>query len=78
MATLESVKAALGVTGEYQNETIQVYFDEVVAFLRGAGVADADMTDGLVARGISDLWSYGEGKLSPYFLQRATQLAYKK
>lgn len=80
MVTLESVKNALGITGDYQNSTLQVYFDEVIEFLRDAGVADSNITSGIVARGVSDLWNYGsaEGKLSPYFIQRASQLSLKK
>jgi hypothetical protein len=80
MATLEKVKAALGITGTYQDETLRVYMDEVVGFLNEAGVPAASITDGLVARGVADLWNYGgaEGKLSEYFLQRASQLSYKK
>lgn len=79
MVTLDDVKAALGVTGDYQDSTLQVYFDEVSAFLEGAGVSADKITAGLIARGISDLWNYGgaEGKLSEYFIQRASQLAYK-
>ena len=79
MVTLDDVKAALGVTGDYQDGTLQVYFDEVVAFLTDAGVSADKITAGLIARGISDLWNYGgaEGKLSEYFIQRASQLAYK-
>lgn len=78
--TLEDVKSALGVTGAYQDSTLQVYFNEVVAFLVGAGVAESNITSGIVARGVSDLWNYGsgEGKLSQYFLQRAAQLSFKK
>lgn len=77
--TLENVKSALGITGDYQNATLQIYFDEVVAFLVGAGVAESNITSGIVARGVSDLWNYGsgDGKLSQYFLQRAAQLSYK-
>lgn len=79
MVTLDDVKAALGVTGDYQDSTIQVYYDEVVAFLTDAGVSVNNMTAGLISRGVSDLWNYGgaEGKLSEYFIQRASQLAYK-
>ena len=75
---LENVKSALGITGTYQDSTIQQYIDEVVAFLVSSGVPEARITPGIVARGVSDLWNYGgnEGKLSPYFMQRATQLAY--
>ena len=77
MATLTDVKNALGITGAYQDATLQIYFDEVVAFLNDAGVPSEKMTSGIVARGVADLWNYGgaEGKLSEYFLQRAAQLS---
>lgn len=79
MATLAQVKNALGITGTYQDDTLQQYFNEVVAFLVDSGVSEANITAGIVARGVSDLWNYGsgEGKLSAYFMQRATQLAYR-
>lgn len=75
---LEMVKNALGITGNYQDATLQVYINEVVAFLNDAGIPDEKITYGLVARGVSDLWNYGagQGKLSEYFMQRATQLSY--
>lgn len=78
--TLNDVKNALGITGDFQNETIKVYFDEVVDFLKNAGVAEEDITSGVVSRGVADLWNYGsgEGKLSEYFTMRAIQLSYKK
>jgi hypothetical protein len=77
--TLADVKNALGIVGTYQDATLQVYFDEVIAFLTDSGVTSANITPGIVARGVSDLWNYGEagGKLSEYFMQRAAQLAYK-
>lgn len=76
--TLNDVKNALGITGDYLDGTLQIYFDEVVLFLEDAGVPMSKITAGLVSRGVADLWNYGgaEGKLSPYFMQRATQLAY--
>lgn len=78
-ATLEGVKNCLGITGDYQNDTLTPYMNDVVDFIQGAGVADAYITDALVARGVSDLWNYGsgEGRLSSYFIQRVTQLANK-
>ena len=78
--SLDAVKAALGITGDYQDSTIQIYYDEVMAFLSDSGVPAAKITPGLVARGVSDLWNYGEagGKLSEYFYQRAAQLAIKQ
>lgn len=78
--SVESVKKALNLTGDYQDETIQEYIDEVEAFLLDAGVLSSNITPGIVSRGVSDLWNYGagEGKLSTYFIQRASQLSYKK
>ncbi len=76
---LSKVKAALGVEGTYQDDTISEYISEVVAFLHDAGVTAENITAGVVARGVSDLWNYGagNGKLSDYFMQRAAQLSYK-
>lgn len=76
--TLNDVKQALGITGDYQDATLQIYFDEVVAFLTDAGVSESNISAGIVARGVADLWNYGgsEGKLSEYFMQRAAQLSY--
>lgn len=80
MITLEKVKNALGITGDYQDATLQEYMDEVVDFLVDAGVTKSNITCGIVARGVSDLWNYGsgDGKLSQYFMQRAAQLSFKK
>ena len=77
---LSKVKSALGITGEYLDDTLKEYIDEVILFLTEAGVQSGNITAGIVSRGVSDLWNYGanDGKLSPYFMQRATQLSYKK
>lgn len=78
--TLEDIKNALGIVGNYQDNTLQVYFNEVIEFLKDAGVSESNMTTGVIARGVSDLWNYGsgDGKLSPYFMQRTAQLSYKR
>jgi hypothetical protein len=78
MVTLAQIKNALGITGAYQDDTLTVYMNEVVDFLKDSGVAEANITAGIVARGVSDLWDYGSGtgKLSTYFMQRAAQLSY--
>lgn len=75
--TLDDVKTALGITGDFQNETLEIYFNEVIDFLRDAGVDESKITKGIVARGVSDLWNYGtgEGRFSEYFYQRAKQLS---
>lgn len=79
MVVLEDVKNALGITGTYQDNTLKIYFDEVIAFLVDAGVPESNITSGIVARGVSDIWNYGsgDGKLSRYFMIRAIQLSVK-
>lgn len=80
--TLSKVKNALGITGNYQDDTLTVYIDEVKAYMVSAGVpkevVNADVSAGVIARGVTDLWNYngGGGKLSEYFYQRVSQLAY--
>lgn len=77
--TLDDVKKALGITGDFMDSTLQIYMDETVAFLSDAGVKKSNMTKGIIARGVADLWDYGsgDGQFSQYFIQRATQLSYK-
>ena len=79
MDYLTKVKQALGITGSYQNNTLLEWINETVAFLKDGGVAEANITPGIVARGVADLWNYGagDGHFSSYFLQRAAQLSYK-
>lgn len=75
---LTAVKNALGVTGTYTDATIQVYIDDVVDYMQGAGVSAAVIaaSAGVVARGVSDLWDNDGGnvKFSPYFHERVSQL----
>ena len=79
LTLLQQVKNALGITTDFQDSTLQVYIDETIAYLKDAGVKESNITAGIVARGVSDLWNYGagEGKLSSYFHERASQLALK-
>lgn len=80
---LSKVKTSLGITGEFQDETLKGYIDEVKEFLLDAGVkpavVNAETSAGVITRGVADLWNYGSGnaELSPYFFQRASQLVYK-
>lgn len=62
---LTEVKKRIGVTGDYQDDTLMGHIQDVRDFMLDAGV--------------SDLWDYGSGngEFSPYFFQRVTQLAYK-
>jgi len=76
---LDRVKNALGITDDYQDDTLTEYVNEVIDFLKEAGVKEQNITIGVITRGVADLWSYGanDGKLSSYFIQRASQLALK-
>lgn len=80
---LEEVKKRLGITGEYQDDTISGYIQDVKDFMVDAGVDEKTMQlkkiVGAVTRGVSDLWNYGSGTgaFSPYFFQRVAQLTYR-
>lgn len=80
---LGKIKDAIGITGDYQDNTLAVHMIEVREFLLSAGVSaavlDTDKAVGILARGVMDLWNYGagDGALSPYFYQRAIQLIYE-
>ncbi|MCQ2978215.1 MAG: hypothetical protein MJ245_00255 [Clostridia bacterium] len=79
---LAKVKANLGITGSYQDTTIQGWIDEVKEYLIEGGIktsiVESEKCYGIITIGVKDLWNYGsgDGSLSPYFYQRATQLSY--
>lgn len=78
---LSAVKAALNISGTYQDSALQQYIDEVNEYLVSSGVPvsiiNTRSTAGTVARGVADLWNYGagQGKLSQYFYERVIQLS---
>jgi hypothetical protein len=76
---LTAVKAALNITGEDQDAALLQWIEEALEFVKVAGVKPENITKGLIARGVSDLWNYGagDGRLSEYFCWRVTQLSYK-
>lgn len=77
---LTKIKSGLGITGAFQDATLQVYIDEVKAFMQSAGVNDGVIASsaavGCIMRGVADLWNYGSGSasLSDYFRMRVLQL----
>jgi hypothetical protein len=77
---LENVKRALNITGTYQDDTLMVYIKDVKYYMADAGVRkdliDSEASVGVIARGVSDLWNYGNGSttFSEYFMQRVIQL----
>ena len=80
---LEKIKEMLGITGNYHDPLLQNYIDEVKQYLLDGGVqlevVESTASTGAIAKGVIDLWDYGSGngKLSPYFKERAIQLAMK-
>ncbi|MFQ6860153.1 MAG: hypothetical protein ACLROI_07125 [Beduini sp.] len=78
---LEAVKTALMITGDFMDETIQLFIEETQNYLLSAGVpktlVESKKCVGVIARGVSDLWNYGNGStgLSPYFKERVIQLS---
>lgn len=81
---LTKIKSGLGITGTYQDDTLQLYIDEVKSFMESAGVnksvIESEAAVGCIIRGVADLWNYGSGSanLSPYFVQRLIQLSIKQ
>lgn len=77
---LTKIKQGLGITGDFQDDTLNVYIDETKAFMLSAGVPqeviESDVSAGCIMRGVADLWNHenGDTKLSPYFTQRVLQL----
>lgn len=77
---LAKVKNILNITGEHFDATLTLIIEEVKLYLLSAGVSadvlGSTLAVGCIARGVSDLWNYGNGdtKLSEYFYQRADQL----
>jgi hypothetical protein len=80
---LAKVKTALGISGDFQNDTLTFYIDEVINELVDAGVArniaESDVAVGCIALGVNDLWNYSSGavKHSDFFYKRMIQLSMK-
>lgn len=80
---LDHVKLCLGITDNYHDAMLQAYIHDVQFYLQDAGippdVTETEACGGVVARGVADLWNYGAGgaALSPFFHERAAQLALK-
>lgn len=78
---LAAVKTGLGITTDYQDDLLQLYIDDVKAFMTSAGVSAnvllSSASVGCILRGVADLWNYSSGstKFSEYFKQRVIQLA---
>lgn len=81
MELLQKVKSGLGITGDYQDDTLQVYIDEVKAFMIAAGVRETIVNSsaavGCIMKGVNDLMnlSPSDSRFSDYFMMRLVQLA---
>lgn len=83
---LAKVKYALygNADGNYNDEQLQLYIDEVIDELISAGVkeqvARSAAAVGCIACGVNDLWNYTSGgvKHSEYFNRRLVQLSLRK
>ena len=79
---LDAVKISLGITGNYLDNTLTAYIEEVTSFLKSGGISETTINQntGLIARGVTDLWNYGntQGRFSTYFFQRARQLIFEE
>lgn len=81
---LAKVKTALGISGDYQNDTLTIYIDEVIEELVDSGVArsiaESSAAVGCIALGVNDLWNYSSGgvKHSEQFNRRLIQLSMKE
>ncbi len=78
---LAKVKNGLGITTDFQDETLSVYIITVKDFMRGAGVSEEVLNSsaavGCILLGVNDLWNYGSGevKFSEVFKMRLIQLS---
>ena len=81
---LTTVKTMLfgSANGMFRDDMLNAYIVEVENFMLNAGVKinviRSTSSVGVIALGVNDLWNYQAGgvKLSEYFRQRVTQLAY--
>lgn len=78
---LTKVKKILSMTGTYNDDAISLLITDVKYYLQDAGVHEVAVNShaaiGVITRGVADLWDLGSGtvNLSPFFKERAAQLA---
>ena len=78
---LTKIKNGLGITGTFQDTTIQVYIDEVKEFMKSAGVKESVVNDnasvGCILQGVTDIWVEKRSDFSEAFKKRLIQLKHK-
>ena len=81
---LAKVKTALGISGDYQDETLTFHIEAVIEEMVDAGVkrevAESAAAVGCISIGVNDLWNYASGgvKHSDAFNRRLIQLSKRK
>ena len=67
---LEQVKKLLGITGKFQDETINGWIDEIKQLMIDGGISPSIVNDvksaGVIAKGIDDVY-FQKTNLSNYF-----------
>lgn len=79
---ITKIKKGLGIAEGIPDETVEIWLTDVKDFMKNAGVPDhvinASTTIGLLARGVSDIWNYGDSEKTDFsvvFKQRVAQLS---
>ena len=79
MDILQEVKNRLSVTGDFHDNMLNGYIDDVKYFMLGSGVKESVVESkkavGCIAKGVSELWL--DGKFSETFQQRLIQLTFE-
>ena len=79
MSLLSEIKARLAITGNYHDELLTAYANDVKEYLLSAGVkkevVESKKAVGCIAKGVSDLWE--RETFSDLFRQRAIQLTFE-
>lgn len=78
---LTKIKNGLGVTGDFQNDTIQVFIDDTKEFMRSAGIKESVVNSpasvGCILQGVTDKWVEKRADYSEGFKKRLIQLTFK-
>lgn len=79
MNLLSEIKSRLAITGNYHDELLTAYAEDVKEYLLSAGVkkkvVESKKAVGCIAKGVSDLWE--RETFSDLFRQRAIQLTFE-
>lgn len=81
MDLLTEIKTRLSVTGDFHNEVISGFAEDVKHFMQMAGVkksvVDSEKSIGAISRGVADLWT-GNGIFSEVFKLQVIQLTFEE